>query len=208
MFSRSKRLFGKKKRWGWKEGLVIVGAAQAASWLLLEATREVRGRFSGKATNPPRQSVRDFYDDQRLPGFAPPPWLFGPAWTVNNILAVAGLIHVVNLPRRRKGRSAYIRLQTASWVDFAIYSAASFGLRSNLNGAVLTNLYLGMTLASLNEARRMREPIAALTLSTLTAWLCLASALSVSIFLRNGDELYGIPAPKVKRRFRVVENAS
>jgi tryptophan-rich sensory protein len=181
------------KKWRWYHGVAFYAGIQIATFGLAAIVKNIRGND---------KSIEEFYNNQIQPIFAPPDWAFGPAWTINNVLTIWGLLRVLNMPKETAGRDAFLALQTATWLNFVIYSAASFSLRSNINGAVLTNLYFAFTLASLYVAlARLKDTKTALSLSTLTVWLALASPLSLALAAWNGDEFYGIkpltePAPE------------
>lgn len=174
----------KKGRWVLIHGVLIYAGIQAATFGLNALARRVNKNN--------QEDVEQFYKKQKQPIFAPPTWAFAPAWTLNNALCIYALLRVLNMPENRAGRDEFLALQIFSWADFALFSGASFGLRSNYNGAVLTNLYLVLTLASLAVAiRKLKDPKTAVSLSTLTLWLGIASPLSLTIAAWNGDEFYG-----------------
>jgi len=179
-----------QRKWRWYHGVLIYAGMQAATFGLEAIVRRIN--------NNGQEDTEKFYNKQKLPVFAPPAWAFAPAWTINNALCLYGLMRVLNMPEDTLGRNDFINLQVASWTNFILFSAASFGLRSNYNSAVLTNLYLVFTLASLYVAiEKLKDEKTALSLSTLIIWLGIASPLSLTIAAWNGDEFYGA-APVAK----------
>lgn len=174
---------GGKGKWRWYHGVLIYAGIQAATFGLDAIVRKTRNTQS--------EDIKQFYKKQKQPVFAPPAWAFAPAWTINNALCLYGLLRVLNMPEETSGRNEFINLQVASWADFILFSAASFGLRSNYNSAVLTNLYLAFTLASFYIAiKKLKDEKTAVSLSTLIIWLGIASPLSLTIAAWNGDEFY------------------
>ncbi len=172
-----------KGKWRLIHGVLIYAGIQAATFGLEAIVRRARSNT--------QEDTKKYYGQQKQPIFAPPAWAFAPAWTINNALCLYGLLRVLNMPEEKSGRNEFINLQVASWADFVLFSSASFGLRSNYNSAVLTNLYLGLTLASLYIAlKKLKDEKTALSLSTLIIWLGLASPLSLTIAAWNGDEFY------------------
>jgi tryptophan-rich sensory protein len=76
---------------------------------------------------------QNYYRAQKQACFAPPARAFFPAWTINNLFAIWGLLRALHKERNTPGRSEYLALQAMSWIDFVSFGAAYFGLRSPLN---------------------------------------------------------------------------
>lgn len=127
----------------------------------------------------------------RQPVFAPPDWSFAPAWTLNNALAIRGLLRVLNMPEHKPGRDAFLRLQAAFWVTFVSFNPLYFGLRSPILGAVDTNVGLALTLASEYVAlSELEDTQVALSQSTTLLWLALAAATATTVAAWNEDEFF------------------
>jgi tryptophan-rich sensory protein len=191
MYANSKKASG-ARRWRWYHGLAFYVMAQIVTFGLqgLVTFARANGR---KTLGESLKFDREFYTGQKQPKFAPPPWLFGPAWTINNLSVIYGNLRVLNMLETAPGRDAYLKLQALSWLDYLVFTSACFGLRSNINGAVVTISMFGLTIASLFVSFfKLKDTRVALSLATLLIWLCLASALSATIVLWNGDELYGV----------------
>lgn len=164
------------KRWRWWHGALIYGGVL----LVQSAARAVCGT----------EDV-SFYKRQRLPVFAPPAAAFPIAWSVNSFCTMAGLLHVLNAPRKTPGRAVYLGAQGASWLLFAFFNAAYFGLRSPINAAVITGLYTAAIGAALFSAtRRMRDPKAAWALAPVAAWLALANPVAIAQAAWNRDDFW------------------
>lgn len=159
----------------------------AAAFGLL--TNAVSGTgFAGKRDD-------DYYDHTLIsPPFAPPSWAFAPAWAINNAGTLWHNLRLLNMPADTPHREAILRLQTANWALFATFSTVFFRLRSPILGAVWTVASFLLMLASAVLTRRI-SPRLLLGLATTVAWLTLASAVSGSIALRNGDTLFKTPPP-------------
>jgi tryptophan-rich sensory protein len=171
--------------WRWFHGALFYGLVQGATYGVFRLANLARGPQTVKPGD-----VQRYYRGEYRPVFSPPPWAFAPAWTIHNVAAIWGLLRALNLPRS-KDRDAYLALQGLSWLDFVLFSGASFGLRSHVNGLVLTLAYLTLTLLSLYVAlARLRDGQLALSLSTLTAWLVIAAGVSLGTTLWNRDDLY------------------
>ncbi|MDQ3257628.1 MAG: tryptophan-rich sensory protein [Acidobacteriota bacterium] len=124
----------------------------------------------------------------KQPVFAPPDWSFAPAWTLNNALAIWGLLRVLNMPKQKSGRDAFISLQTAFWITFVAFNPLYFGLRSPVLGAIDTSLGLALTVASDVAVSRLKGTETALSQSTTLLWLLLAAATATTMAAWNEDE--------------------
>ena len=149
-----------------------------------------------------------FYQAERLPVFAPPPLAFPIAWTIINIAAIAGGLHVLNLPRGTKGRREFLLLQAAAWLLFSTFEAAYFGLRSPINAALITLLYSGVNTASMNVARRrLHDSFAARSLAPTAAWLALANPVGITQAAWNYDRFWDA-GPFVEPHPRLLKAAT
>lgn len=123
----------------------------------------------------------------------PPSRAFGPAWLVNNVSVLWGTWQVLNKPKETPGRSSYLALQAASWVDFVLFNAAYFSLRSPLNALVLTLMMFILTIMSgLVAIFQLKDSKVALSLATLFLWLLVALTAAIFQALWNTDDLYNI----------------
>ena len=176
----------KKKRWRWYHAPLLHLGTEVLSYGLSKLTERSTGNDST------RGAQDAFYENLKLPVFAPPGPAFPLAWAINNVARTAGVVRVLNMPQGTPRRKAYLTLQGASLVNYASFNPLYFGLRSPTNGAVVTLLDTGLNLGSLYVATtELRDKKAALSLSTVLPWLGLASAVSVSVALWNDDAFYG-----------------
>lgn len=179
------------RRWGWGHGAVFYASVQGLLFGLGWLTRRALGRTAPRGARDDAFGDNAYYNGLRQPSFAPPDWAFAPAWTVNNILAIRGLLWVLNMPAGASGRRAFLALQGVSWGAYCAFNAAFFGLRSPINAAVLTDANIGLTVASVWVAlTRLKDPRAALSLSTLLPWLLLAGPTATALAAWNRDDLY------------------
>jgi benzodiazapine receptor len=173
------------QRFRWWHGAAFYIGVQGLMFALRSAARSYTGQTGS------REQDREFYRSERLPVFAPPPAAFPIAWGINSVCAVAGGVHVLNLPRRTAGRAEFLRLQGLAWILFAAFDGAYFGLRSPVNAALVTVAYSAATAASLDVAiRRMKDPYAALSLATTVAWLLLANPVGLAQAAWNHDPFW------------------
>jgi tryptophan-rich sensory protein len=174
-------------RWRWYHGAVFYVLAQVVSFGLAGLVSVARGDKSNPFGDQP------YYRSQRQIKIAPPGWLFGPAWTINNISTIYGNLRALNLPEDTSGRNTFLGLQAASWVTYGLFSASYFSLRSPLNAAVITLSMFGLTIASVLVAVfQLKDTKIALSLATLFLWLTLASVLATTQALWNRDGFYNV----------------
>jgi len=125
-------------------------------------------------------NAKDVYPRLRRPAWAPPAWLFGPAWTILYItIALAGWIGW----RHGAGASA-LGVYAAQLLINAAWTPLFFGLNRYglaLGDIVLLWLLIGATVALFWPV----SPLAALLLLPYWAWVSYATALNASIWRLN-----------------------
>ncbi|GAC1620648.1 MAG: hypothetical protein NVS4B11_13020 [Ktedonobacteraceae bacterium] len=183
---------GEPAQWRWYHGLAFYVIVQLLTFGLAGLTSIVSGNKG--------ETVRDnvfgnvsYFRTLKQSIFTPPSWVFGPAWTINNFFAIWGALAVLNKPKGTPGRTAYLALQSATWLNFVIFNAAYFSLRSPINAFVLTLIFFGLTIASACVAIfRLKDTKIALSLSTLFVWLTVAATAATAQALWNRDDLYNV----------------
>ncbi len=123
-----------------------------------------------------------WYATLRKPGFGPPDWVFGPAWTVLYVLMGLALYRVLRAraPGWRPAAAAFgvqIALNAA-------WSWAFFAARSPLFGLLVMAALLGAVAATLALFARL-DRWAGLALLPYFAWLGYAAALNGAILALN-----------------------
>lgn len=190
----------RSNKWRWYHGVAFYAGVQAVSFGLGMLVKNARKRSNPRLIEQiaGNEEYDEFYNSQKQPIFAPPDWSFAPAWTLNNALAIRGLLRVMNMPRDTRGRNEFLLLQAAFWVTFVGFNPLYFGLRSPILGAVDTNIGLALTAASEYVAVvRMEDSETALSQSTTLVWLVVAAATSTTVAAWNNDEFYN-SAPLVE----------
>lgn len=163
-------------RWRWWHGVAWYGGVRLAGWALRRAVRGYVRRRGGAA-----DSGEDFYRQQRLPWFAPPPQVFPIAWGINAAGLAAAGVRAMNLPPGTRGRGRLLALQAAGWVLFASFDAAYCELRSPRNAAVITWPYAAVAWGSLAlAAAGLRDRRLTLYLAPAAGWCLLAAPLSLA----------------------------
>ena len=124
-----------------------------------------------------------YYNSLKKISIAPPPWVFGIAWGVNNILVIIGNIWTLNHKPDPK-RTKLLILQCLSWFNYVIFSALSFGTKIPAMFFIPTFSMLILTIGSIYYARKLDLKIS-YTFVTLIIWLFLASVLGLSVWVYN-----------------------
>jgi tryptophan-rich sensory protein len=181
----------RSRRWRWYHGIIFYAIAQALT-LGLAVIVSV-------ATGQKVKSIRDAFGDVsyftslRQSVIAPPSWVFGPAWTINNISVIWGTLRVLNKPQGTPGRSTFLALQGASWLNFVTFSAAYFSLRSPINAFLLTlSMFILTILSGIVAIFQLKDTKVALSLATLTVWLLIALTAASFQAAWNKDDLYQV----------------
>lgn len=133
------------------------------------------------ATTP---EIPGWYAGLIKPGFTPPNWVFGPAWTLLYCLMAYAVWRVLSLPGETPGRGAALK---AFWVQLALnglWSFAFFAAHSPAAGlAVIAALWLAI--AATIRLFWPLDRIAGALLLPYIAWVSYASALNLAIWRLN-----------------------
>ena len=123
--------------------------------------------------------------------WAPPGWLFGPAWTFNNIFLMFALQRLINadLPARKK----LLVLQALIWVVFFSFGYVYFNRRSPILAAVWTFSDAGFAAASFIIANKKDRKLSYYYLPLL-AWTIFASSVAAYQAVNNPDPVFETPA--------------
>ncbi len=111
------------RRWRWYHAVIFYFIVHGLTFGLSGLVSLTRGNRG--------QSLREaffgdvaYFQQLRQAVITPSSWVFGPARLVNNISVLWGTWQVLNKPKHTPGRSAYLALQAASWVNFVLFNAA------------------------------------------------------------------------------------
>ena len=162
----------------WWHGALFLAAVTGLSSLAFVATS--------------RRKQDDFYENEHLPSWAAPGWVFAPAWLLINTALVSGSVRLLNAPPF-PNRGLLRGLHALMWLDFVTYGVVFFRLRSQILSHVWTVgsvafAYTGIGLARAHDRRLL------LSMVPLAAWATYASSLTWYQVLANPDPLFGTPA--------------
>ena len=182
----------KPQKWRWYHGLAFYIIVQLLTFGLSALTSAIRGN-KGKNLRENVFGDVSYFRSLKQSIITPPSWLFGPAWTINNISTIWGALQVLNKPQGTPGRNEYLALQAATWLNFVIFNAAYFSLRSPINAFVLTLTFFLLTVASGCVALfQLKDTKVALSLATVFVWLVIALTAGACQALWNHDDLYDV----------------
>ncbi len=135
------------------------------------------------------------YRKNKQAPFAPPEWVFGPAWTLNNISVLWGNIKLLNTRIHAGERRSLLWLQAGSWFIYSTFTYAYFKSKSPILAFTWTFGMYCLTIASAVLAARI-DPAIALSFATLLCWLTLASLVAAYQMLYNPDPVFHTAALK------------
>lgn len=138
----------------------------------------IGGAASGLATPPD-----DWYWTLAKPSWTPPPWLFGPVWTLLYLMMGVSLWLLWRNRRATHGRLAFTLFLTQLALNFA-WTPVFFGMHAiGLALAVIVTL-LAAIMATIAIGWRVKRS-AALLLVPYACWVSFASALNLAIWRLN-----------------------
>lgn len=137
-----------------------------------------------------RSEDRAFYEGMKLPRYAPPGWLFPPAWAINNAFTLWGNLRLLNQPKGTPGRRELLTLQGASWVLFSSFGFVYFRKRSPILAAAWTVADWVLTTATVAIAAKNRQGALVSSQATKLAWLTLAVPVATYQATHNPDPLF------------------
>jgi len=124
--------------------------------------------------------------------WAPPAWLFAPAWTINNFFLLIGLRKIASLDNVSEKKRLLI-IQALIWLIFFSFNYVYFRKKSTIGAAILTMSDAVFAVASLVIANNIDKKVS-FTYLPLTIWTLFASTLAGYQAVHNPDEALDTPA--------------
>jgi tryptophan-rich sensory protein len=148
-----------------------------AGWLVLTFIFAAIGALASSQAG-------EFYQQLDRPAWAPPAWLFGPAWSVLYLLMAIAAWRVHRASAATGGARAELTLYTVQLAFNALWTWLFFGWHL---GAVafIEILLLWLMIAATIRAFWRRDRWAGLLLVPYIAWVSFATCLCYSIWQRN-----------------------
>ncbi|AEV98051.1 hypothetical protein A4D02_14560 [Niastella koreensis] len=170
--------------------LEVMGKPRRLKWwqkVLLTIAVTALGRLSGRRS---KKSERKLYKELKQAPWAPPAWVFGPAWTVNNFFVLQALHKLIN--DTGSHRKKLLTLQVLIWIIFFSFNYIYFKRKSTVLAALWTMTDTMLAAASFTIALRRNKQLAWRYLPLL-AWTGFASSLAGYQVLENRDVLLNTP---------------
>jgi tryptophan-rich sensory protein len=152
--------------------------------LLSIAVSAIAGLSSGRK----KKKERKLYDvELKQAPWAPPGWVFGPAWAINNFFTLSALQDILNSDDPEKRR--LVAMQAAIWAIFFSFGYIYFNRKSSILAAVWTVSDALLAGASLLAAARSNRKLA-FKYTPLLTWTGFASSFAIYQALHNRDPLF------------------
>jgi len=129
-------------------------------------------------------AIPTWYAQLAKPSFAPPNWLFGPAWTLLYFLMAISLWLVWEKGFKAKGVRRAIGIFSFQLLLNALWSIAFFGLKSPLMGFLIIALLWYSILSTIVAFYKIDKRAAWLLLPYI-AWVSFASILNFAVMVLN-----------------------
>jgi translocator protein len=133
--------------------------------------------------------TKETYAALDTPRWAPPAWLFGPAWTINDLARIYGDLDVLHRPPSRT-RTTVLALEAVNWLAYAAYNPLLFGKRATKISFGVAVLQLAATAGAAIAGRKLGKRFL-LGLAPTAAWLVFATTLAGYVARHNRDEVLG-----------------
>lgn len=147
-----------------------------AAWIVGTSLAAISGAVTAK-------TAARFYGGLERPPWAPPAWLFGPAWTVLYILMAVAAWRIW----REFGFDGARNELILYFVQLALNAAWSwcfFVKQSGLLSTVEVSFMLTAVISTM-AAFWLRDPVAGMLFIPYVMWVSFATALTVSVWRRN-----------------------
>lgn len=145
-------------------------------WILGTSLAAVSGAVTAR-------SARDFYAALQKPRWAPPAWLFGPAWTVLYVVMAVAAWRIWNA-YGFSGARGELTLYGIQLAFNAAWSWFFFVKRSGPASTIEVSLLLTSVIATM-VAFWQRDAVAGALFIPYVMWVSFATALTVSVWRRN-----------------------
>ena len=151
---------------------------------LLSIAVSALGGLSSRKTK--KQEKQLYNEELKQAPWAPPAWVFAPAWSINNFFLINALKKILKSSDIEKKKLLY--MQGAIWLVFISFNYIYFNKKSPILGAAWTIADALLATGSFKTAMQQDKKIAYNYLP-LVAWTSFASSLAVYQALRNPDPL-------------------
>ena len=155
----------------WQVALVTLAVSFAARLSSGKSSKKNQNTYTAKLKQAP---------------WAPPAWVFAPAWLVNNFFNLLALEKIWNMEDSAERRKL-LRLQVGIWLIFFSFNYIYFNKKSTLLAAAWTNTDAVLAVASFLTALKTDKKLARFFLPLVT-WTSFASTVADYQALFNRDQ--------------------
>ena len=164
-----------KLRW-WQVALIAIAVSALGSLSAIMPSKKQKKLYNNKLEQAP---------------WAPPSWVFAPAWTINNFFLIRALESV--LKRDIDGKQKLLLLQAGIWAVFFSFNFVYFRKKSPLLAAIWTMSDNIMAIASMLISARADKKLS-LNYLPLVLWTSFASTLADYQAVKNPDPVFDTKA--------------
>lgn len=125
-----------------------------------------------------------WYNSLNRPPFTPPPWLFGPAWTILYILMAISALLIWKKGINRRNVKAALKLFAIQLILNLIWSPIFFGAHNIILALIVIFVLWYFILRTIQSFYKV-DKLASYLLYPYIAWVSFASILNLSIWLLN-----------------------
>lgn len=154
---------------------------------LISIAVSVLGRLSGGRNKNKEEALCT--KELKQAAWAPPAWIFGPAWTLNNSFILSALQRLLN--HRNINKKSLLWLQVAIWAIFFSFNYVYVRKKSPVLAAIWTKIDTGLALTSLILAWKADRKLAYKYIPLL-AWTLFAGTVADYQALHNRDKVFKI----------------
>ena len=176
-----------------KPGKIAASVYKLSWWqiALISVGVSLLGRLSSGSSKKSEQKLYNL-KLQQAP-WAPPAWLFGVAWPLNNFFVLLALQQLLNSEESSE-KKKLLTLQAAIWVIFFSFGYVYFRKKSPVLAAVWTMGDAALSITSFFIARGVSKKLSYYYLPLLV-WTTYASTVADYQALKNDDPVLGLSAP-------------
>ena len=129
-------------------------------------------------------NIPTWYAGLAKPVFAPPNWLFGPAWTILYAMMALAAWRLLGVAPGTRGRAGAVAAFAVQLVLNAAWTPAFFGLHSPRAGLAVIGLLLVTILVTIRRTWPL-DRVAAGLLVPYAAWVAFATVLNAEVARLN-----------------------
>lgn len=150
------------------------------------------------STATPKRKQRRVYNKKfKQAPWAPPGWLFGPVWTINNFFLLKALIIILSM-NKGQDKKQLLYQQAMIWIIFFTFGFVYFKKKSPILAAIWTIADNILAVSGFIKAGKFNKQLSFYYLPLLT-WTAFAGSVAVYQALKNEDPFLKLdPARQVR----------